>query len=82
MPNFVTLCPILVYLPAIIIVSVATVTGLTHAVIAWMGRRPAAASERQMRVGKLALKGSGAVGWDAFAHPIAARPDGTLQINA
>ena len=82
MPNFVTLCPILVYLPAMIIVSVATVTGMTHAVIAWMGRRPAAPSERQMRLGKLTLKGSRAAGWGALAHTTTARADGALQINA
>ena len=75
MPNFVTLCPILIYLPAIVIVLVAMITGVTHGLIAWMGRRPAALSAKKgkMRVRKTAWKGSlpASAAWASLrsAHP-------------
>ncbi len=42
MPNFAILCPIIIYFPAMIISLVAMIVCVTHCIVAWPGRRPAA----------------------------------------
>lgn len=39
MPNVTTMCPILLFLPAIILALVAAIVGFTHLFIAWQGRK-------------------------------------------
>lgn len=42
MPNLTTLCPILLFLPVIILVLVAALVGITHVTIAWLANTRAA----------------------------------------
>lgn len=51
MPNFAILCPIIIYLPAIIIALVAVIVCVTHCIVAWPGRRPAVQTVVQTPVG-------------------------------
>jgi hypothetical protein len=41
MPNFAALCPIILYLPAMIIALVAVIVCVTHCIVMRVGRRPA-----------------------------------------
>lgn len=50
MANFATLCPIIIYLPAIIIVLVAIIVGVAHCIFALPRRRPATPIVVQRRV--------------------------------
>ena len=50
MPNFAILFPALVYVPAIILVLVAVIVWVTHCIIAWPVRSPAALSAGQGQV--------------------------------